>query len=98
MFVTIVISALIVGAVFGVLGLIPEVRPTRSDIFESVKLNYKLVLNVLGVIVFAALFGLTMRRGANHVGCAGGQAPSDHEHEHKRAHEHVHAGEQVDGR
>jgi len=107
MFVTIVISALIVGAVFGVLGLIPEVRPTRSDIFESVRLNYKLVLNVLGLIVFAALFGLTMRRGANHVACGGSHAPDhDHQYEHAHAHAHAHepehqhmqAGEQAHGR
>jgi hypothetical protein len=93
-----VIAALIVGAVFGLFGLIPDVRPTRADIFESVKLNYKLVLNVVGLIVFVALFGLTMRRGATHVACAGSHAPSDHPHEHAHDHGHVPAAEQVHGR
>jgi uncharacterized membrane protein YraQ (UPF0718 family)/YHS domain-containing protein len=69
MFLTIVISALIVDAIFGGLGLIPTVRPTRADIFSSVKLDYKLVTNVLGLIVFAMLFGLTMRRGATDPVC-----------------------------
>jgi YHS domain-containing protein len=69
MFVTIVISALIVDALFGGLGLIPTVRPTRGDIFGSVKVDYKLVTNILGLIVFAGLFGLTMRRGATDPMC-----------------------------
>jgi YHS domain-containing protein len=33
-------------------------------VFGSVKLDYKLVLNVAGVLVFAALMYLTVRRGA----------------------------------
>jgi YHS domain-containing protein len=69
MFVTIVISALIVDALFGGLGLIPNARPTRADIFGSVKIDYKLVTNILGLIVFATLFGLTMRRGATDPMC-----------------------------
>jgi len=69
MFVTMVISALIVDAIFGGLGLIPHVRPTRADIFGSVKVDYKLVTNALGLIVFAALFGLTMRRGVTDPVC-----------------------------
>jgi hypothetical protein len=39
MFVTILISALIVDALFGGLGLIPHVRPTRGEIFGSVKVD-----------------------------------------------------------
>ncbi|MGI8413110.1 MAG: permease, partial [Solirubrobacteraceae bacterium] len=69
MFATIVIAALIVDALFGGLGLIPHARPTRGDIFGSVKLDYKLVTNILGVGVFAALFGLTIRRGATDSVC-----------------------------
>jgi YHS domain-containing protein len=69
MFVTMVISALIVDAIFGGLGLIPNVRPTRADIFGSVKVDYKLVTNVIGLVVFAALFSLTMRRGATDPVC-----------------------------
>ena len=60
MFVTIVIAALIVDAVFGIAGLIPTgPRPTRMDIFGTVEVNYKLFLNVLGTVVFVALFWLT---------------------------------------
>jgi uncharacterized membrane protein YraQ (UPF0718 family) len=69
MFVTIVIAALIVSAVFGGLGLIPHVRPTRADIFVSVRVNYKLVLNVIAAAVFAALIGLTLRPGTGHAHC-----------------------------
>src|SRR5262249_26516594 len=60
MFVTMVLAALIVDLVFGVLGLIPETRPTRNDIFGSVQLDYKLVLNVLGTLIFVGLFALTV--------------------------------------
>ena len=63
MFVTIVIAALIVNGFFGVAGLIPQTRPSRTDIFGSVSLNYKFFTNILGLAVFAALFALTLRRG-----------------------------------
>jgi uncharacterized membrane protein YraQ (UPF0718 family)/YHS domain-containing protein len=69
MFVTIVVAALIVDALFSGLGLIPHAHPTRADIFGSVKLDYKLALNVLGLFVFAALMGLTVRRGATDPMC-----------------------------
>jgi len=64
MFVTIVISALIVDGLFSLVGLVPETRPKEADVFESIALNYKLVLNVLALGVFAALMYLTVRRGA----------------------------------
>ncbi len=64
MFVTIVIAALIVDALFGGLHLIPHARPTREDIFGSVKVDYKLFANIAAMIVFATLIGLTLRRGA----------------------------------
>jgi hypothetical protein len=64
MFVTMVIAALIVDGLFSSAGLIPHVRPTRADIFSSIRVDYKLFTNILGVAVFAALFALTMRRGA----------------------------------
>jgi uncharacterized membrane protein YraQ (UPF0718 family) len=66
MFATMVIAALIVDAIFSGLNLIPSgTRPSRADIFGSVKLDYKLVLNVIGVAVFATLFWLLRRdRGA----------------------------------
>jgi uncharacterized membrane protein YraQ (UPF0718 family) len=64
MFVTMVAAALVVDLVFGVAGLIPDARPSRADVFGSVQVDYKLVLNVLALGVFAALFRLTTRRGA----------------------------------
>ncbi|HEX5310034.1 MAG TPA: permease [Solirubrobacteraceae bacterium] len=69
MFVTIVLAALVVNALFSVAGLIPQVRPTRGDIFGAVRVDYKLFTNVLGLAVFAALFGLTLRRGATDPVC-----------------------------
>ena len=69
MFVTIVISALIVDGVFGLAGLIPDTRPSRSDIFGSVELDYKLALNLFGLVIFGALFYLTARRGATDPVC-----------------------------
>jgi len=77
MFVTIVIAALIVDGLFSLLGLIPETRPSRADVFGSVELDYKLVLNVIALAVFAGLIYLT--RGA----------PA-HEHGHGHAHAHAH--------
>jgi uncharacterized membrane protein YraQ (UPF0718 family) len=70
MFVTMVLAALVVDVVFGGLGLIPHgARPTRGDVFGSIQLDYKLVLNVLGVVAFASLFWLTIRRGATDPVC-----------------------------
>jgi hypothetical protein len=64
MFVTMVIAALLVDGLFSALGLIPTgPRPTRGDIFGSVELDYKLVLNLVGLAIFTTLFGLTRRRG-----------------------------------
>ena len=65
MFVTIVIAALAVDGLFSALGLIPTgPRPSRADIFGSLQVNYKLLLNLVAVAVFAALFWLSARRGA----------------------------------
>jgi uncharacterized membrane protein YraQ (UPF0718 family) len=61
MLVTIVIAALIVDALFSAVDLIPSTRPSRSDVFGSVSVNYKLVLNVIALVVFAGLFWLTIR-------------------------------------
>jgi hypothetical protein len=70
MFTTMVVAALIVDAVFSALGLIPSgPRPTRADIFSSIHVDYKLALNVLGIVIFAALFWLTARRGATDPVC-----------------------------
>jgi uncharacterized membrane protein YraQ (UPF0718 family) len=62
MFLTMVIAALIVDGLFSGAGLIPHARPTRADIFSSVKVDYKLFSNVLGIVVFAALFFMTLSR------------------------------------
>jgi hypothetical protein len=64
MFATMVIAALLVDGLFSAAGLIPTERPSREDIFGMVALDYKLLLNVIGLIIFAALFSMTMRRGA----------------------------------
>jgi uncharacterized membrane protein YraQ (UPF0718 family)/YHS domain-containing protein len=65
MFVTMVIAALVVDALFSGAGLIPTgPRPTRADIFGGVHVDYNLVLNVVGLLIFGALFALTARRGA----------------------------------
>jgi uncharacterized membrane protein YraQ (UPF0718 family)/YHS domain-containing protein len=70
MFVTMVIAALIVDGLFSALGLIPTgPRPTRADIFGSLRVDYKLFLNLIGIAIFAALFWLTVRRGATDPSC-----------------------------
>jgi uncharacterized protein len=70
MFVTMVISALVVNALFSVLGLIPAgSRPSRSAVFGSIALDYKLWLNLLALAIFASLYWLTHRRGATDPSC-----------------------------
>jgi uncharacterized membrane protein YraQ (UPF0718 family) len=65
MLVTMILAALVVDLLFGALGLIPTgPRPSRHDVFGSIELDYKLVLNVVATAAFAALIGLTRRRGA----------------------------------
>jgi uncharacterized membrane protein YraQ (UPF0718 family) len=77
MFVTIVLAALAVDGLFGVAGLIPSSRPSRSDIFASVQLDYKLALNVLGLAAFAVLFWLAARdRSRESVTCPAHAAES----------------------
>jgi len=67
MLLTMIVAALAIDGLFSAAGLIPTTRPTRSDIFGSVQLDYKLVLNILGLIVFAALFWLSRQaRSSTH--------------------------------
>ena len=66
MFVTMVVAALIVDLVFSGLGLIPSTRPSTEDVFGSIELDYKAVLNALGLVIFVAMFGITMRHPAEH--------------------------------
>jgi YHS domain-containing protein len=70
MLLTMIAAALVVDGLFSTLGLVPRgARPTRSDVFGSVALDYKLVLNLLGVALFATLFAITARRGATDPVC-----------------------------
>ena len=63
MSVTMVIAALVVNALFSAAGLIPTgPRPSRGDIFGTIAVDYKLVLNVLAALIFVAMFWLTQRR------------------------------------
>ncbi len=64
MYVTMVVAALAVEALFSLLGWIPSgPRPSRADVFSSVTVNYKLWLNLVATLVFVALTWLTLRRG-----------------------------------
>jgi uncharacterized membrane protein YraQ (UPF0718 family)/YHS domain-containing protein len=69
MLVTIVVAALVVDGLFSLGGIVPDVRPTRGDVFGKVAVDYKLVLNSVGVLAFGALFYLTVRRGARDPVC-----------------------------
>ncbi len=70
MFLTMVLAALIVSGVFDVAGLVPTgPRPTRANVFGTVAVDYKLLLNVLGVAVFGGLFWLAPRPGAPDAPC-----------------------------
>jgi hypothetical protein len=69
MFVTMAMAALIIDGAFSALGLVPSGRPDRAQIFTAIQLDYTLVLNIAGLLVFAALFGLTLHRGATDPVC-----------------------------
>jgi uncharacterized membrane protein YraQ (UPF0718 family)/YHS domain-containing protein len=70
MFVAMVIAALVIDLAFSGLDLLPAgPRPTRGDIFGSIKVDYKLFLNIAGLLAFATLFALTARRGATDPVC-----------------------------
>jgi uncharacterized membrane protein YraQ (UPF0718 family) len=79
MLVTIVIAALLVDGIFGLANLIPTgPRPTREDVFGSVEVDYKLFLNLLGLVIFAALWWVSRGQSGGH-GC---------EHHARDAHAH----------
>src|SRR3954452_2225487 len=60
MLVTVIVAALIVDGVFGLVGLVPTgPRPSRNDVFGSIGLNYKLVLNVVATAIFVTLIWLS---------------------------------------
>ena len=61
MFITMIAAGLIVNGLFSALGILPAgPRPSRSNIFGAVHVDYKLFLNLLGIAIFAALFWLTI--------------------------------------
>jgi hypothetical protein len=60
MLVTIIVAALIVDGVFGFVGLVPTgPRPSRANVFGSVGLDYKLVLDVIATGIFLTLLWLS---------------------------------------
>src|SRR3954462_13471346 len=69
MFVTMFLAAIAIDLVFSGAGLIPSSRPTNADIFGSIEVDYKLALNIVGIVIFGALFWLTARRGATDPVC-----------------------------
>lgn len=76
MFVTMVLAALLVDGLFSVLHLIPTVRPSRADVFGMVEVDYKLFLDIAGVVIFAVLAWLARGTAHHHHG---------HDHEHHTA-------------
>jgi uncharacterized membrane protein YraQ (UPF0718 family) len=66
MLVTIVLAALAVDGLFSLAGIVPTgPRPSRSDVFGTIALDYKLVLNVLATAVFAVLWWLSRGHGGS---------------------------------
>jgi uncharacterized membrane protein YraQ (UPF0718 family) len=55
MLVTMVLAALVVDGLFSVADLIPHHRPSRHDVFGSVRVDYKLFLDVAALAGFVAL-------------------------------------------
>ena len=66
MLVTMVLAALAIDGLFAAVDLIPTDRPSTDEVFGSIELNYKALLNVLAVIVFTALMYLTVRHPRAH--------------------------------
>jgi uncharacterized protein len=63
MFVCMVLAAIAVDLLFSALGLIPDARPSTEDVFGSIEVDYKLVLNAVATVVFVALFATSRRSG-----------------------------------
>jgi uncharacterized membrane protein YraQ (UPF0718 family) len=65
-----VAAALAVDGLFSAAGLVPEHRPSIDSITaRGISWNYTTALNVVFTLVFVALIGLTMRRGARDPVC-----------------------------
>ena len=70
MFGSIVVAALVVDGIFSALDLVPTQRPSIDSISErAITWNYTTVLNILFLLVTAALVALTLRRGAKDPVC-----------------------------
>jgi len=70
MFAAIAAAALVVDGLFALVGLQPTHRPSIASIAERpVTWNYTSVLDLVFAFVFAALVGLTLRRGARDPVC-----------------------------
>ena len=66
MFATMVLAAVIIDLLFSGAGLIPETRPSTDDVFGMIELDYKAVLNGIGLVVFVAFFAMTVRSPQYH--------------------------------
>jgi YHS domain-containing protein len=70
MLATIIVSALVVDAIFSGLGVIPHTRPSIQSITgRGIHFNYTAVLNIVFTIVGGVLVWLTVRRGATDPVC-----------------------------
>jgi uncharacterized membrane protein YraQ (UPF0718 family) len=70
MFAAMVLAALAIDGIFDAAGLIPSHRPSVDSISSrGVSWNYTTVLNIVFLLVAAALIGLTLRRGARDPVC-----------------------------
>ena len=63
MFVTMVLAALAIDAIFAGLDLIPTDRPSTEDVFGEIEFDYKALLNGVALVVFLVLIGMTVRDG-----------------------------------
>jgi uncharacterized protein len=67
---SVVVAALAVDGLFSLTGLVPSHRPSVDSIAERpVTWNYTSVLDILFALVFVAMIGLTLRRGATDPVC-----------------------------
>jgi uncharacterized protein len=70
MFGAMVVAALAVDGIFSAAGLVPTHRPSIESVTaRAITWNYTAVLNLLFTLVFLALIGLTLRRGARDPVC-----------------------------
>jgi YHS domain-containing protein/uncharacterized membrane protein YraQ (UPF0718 family) len=70
MFATMVSAALAVDGIFSAAGLVPTNRPSIDSISSrGISWNYTTFLNIIFLLIAAALIGLTLRRGARDPVC-----------------------------